>query len=223
MDLQRGGYPDPGVAVGTASRVAPAVIVLNGGSSAGKSVLAVALQEALPEAWLRLSVDTLIRAMPPWMTSGGPGISFGADGEVGLGAEFTRLELAWMRGVAAIARAGAPVIVEDGFLSGPVAQERWRSALEQLPVLWVGVRCDAEVAAERERARGDRGLGMARRQAESVHRGIAYDLEVDMTHATPTQAAEVVVAAVRDRGMEKVGRQCAGPAKSSTPSATTTQ
>jgi len=181
---------------------APAVIVLNGGSSSGKSSLAVALQEALPEPWLRLGVDTLIGALPPAMTDGGLGIGFGDNGEVGLGAEFTRLESAWMRGVAAIAQADVPVIVEDGFLSGPMAQERWRSALGPLPVLWVGVRCDAEVAAERERVRGDRAVGMARRQAETVHRGIAYDLEVDTTHATPAQAAAIVVAAVRDRGMD---------------------
>jgi chloramphenicol 3-O phosphotransferase len=182
------------------SRAVPMVIVLNGGSSSGKSSLAVALQEALPEPWLRLSVDMLIEALPSRMSNGGPGISFGDDGEVGLSAEFTRLEVAWMRGVAAMARAGAPVIVEDGFLSGPPAQERWRSALGQLPVFWVGVRCDAEVATKREQARGDRAPGMARRQAETVHQGIVYDLEVDTTHATPTQAAAVVAAAMRDRG-----------------------
>ena len=180
------------------------MIVLNGGSSSGKSSLAVALQEALPEPWLRLGVDTLIGALPSAMTDGGLGIGFGDNGEVGLGAEFTRLESAWMRGVAAIAQADVPVIVEDGFLSGPMAQERWRSALGPLPVLWVGVRCDAEVAVERERVRGDRAVGMARRQAETVHRGIAYDLEVDTTHATPAQAAAIVVAAVRNRGMDAV-------------------
>ena len=135
-------------------KVVPMVIVLNGGSSSGKSSLAVALQEVLPEPWLRLSVDMLIEALPSQMSSGGPGISFGDNGEVSLSAEFTRLEAAWMRGVAAMAGAGASVIVEDGFLSGPAAQERWRSALGELPVLWVGVRCDADVADMRERDPG---------------------------------------------------------------------
>jgi len=62
------------------------------------------------------------------------------------------------------------------------------------------------VAAERERVRGDRAVGMARRQAETVHRGIAYDLVVDTTHATPAQAAAIVVAAVQGRGMDDVDR-----------------
>jgi chloramphenicol 3-O phosphotransferase len=182
------------------------VIVLNGGSSSGKSSLAAALQEALSQPWLRLGVDTLIGALPLPMVGGGPGIGFGANGEVHLGAEFTRLELAWMQGVAAIARAGVPVIVEDGFVSGPVAQERWRSALGSLPVLWVGVHCDVQVAVKRELARGDRAVGMARGQAESVHRGISYDVEVDTTHSTPAEAAAIVVAALREQGWDEMGQ-----------------
>jgi chloramphenicol 3-O phosphotransferase len=49
-------------------------------------------------------------------------------------------------------------------------------------VLWVAVRCDSAVAAGRELARGDRVRGMAMSQAEVVHQGVAYDLEVDTTH-----------------------------------------
>jgi len=46
-------------------------------------------------------------------------------------------------------------------------------------VLWVGVRCDGVVAAGRETARGDRVAGTAEAQAELVHRGVVYDVEVD--------------------------------------------
>ena len=42
----------------------PRVLVLNGGSSSGKSTLARALQTALPGVWLRLGVDTLVEACP---------------------------------------------------------------------------------------------------------------------------------------------------------------
>jgi chloramphenicol 3-O phosphotransferase len=45
----------------------PRVIVLNGGSSSGKSSLARALQDVLAELWLRLGVDDLIDAAPPWL------------------------------------------------------------------------------------------------------------------------------------------------------------
>ncbi|MEV7551291.1 chloramphenicol phosphotransferase CPT [Amycolatopsis sp. NPDC089917] len=157
-------------------RAATEVIFLNGGSSSGKSTIARCLQTVLPEPWLTLSVDTLIDAMP---ASVDEGIDFAADGEVSVGSGFRRLEDAWMTGVAAMARAGARVIVDDVFLGGVATQQRWHAALASIEVLWVGVRCDRAVAAEREAVRRDRIAGMAEIQAEVVHRGVVYDLEVD--------------------------------------------
>ena len=152
------------------------VIVLNGGSSSGKSGIARCLQAVLAEPWLTLGVDTLISAMPAAVDEG---ITFAPDGGVDVGSGFQRIEDAWMTGVAAMVRAGARVIIDDAFLGGAASQARWRSALDGLDVLWVGVRCDGAVAAGRETARGDRVSGMAEAQAEVVHRGVVYDLEVD--------------------------------------------
>ncbi len=61
-------------------------------------------------------------------------------------------------------------------------------------MLWVGVRCDAAVAADRELARGDRVPGMAAGQAELVHRGVGDDLEVDTTRAEAMACARVIAA-----------------------------
>jgi len=175
------------------SSVGTQVVVLNGGSSSGKSSMARELVRLLPGPWLRLGVDTLIDALAPSPEEEADvGLVIGADGEVVVGPAFTRVERAWMRGVAAIA-ADVPVVVEDNFLSGPAAQQRWREALAGLDVLWVGVRCDAEA---RERARGDRAVGMARAQADVVHEGIGYDLEVDAGVLSPADAAAVVAASV---------------------------
>lgn len=173
----------------------PDVIVLNGGSSSGKSTLAAVLVDLLPGTWLRLNVDTLIEALPPGFDQVEGGLVLHPDGRVETGPEWRRVEQAWMRGIAGIAR-DVPVVVEDGFLSGPAAQERWRRALAGLRVLWVGVHCDPEVALVRERARADRVVGMAAAQATLVHEGIDYDLEVDTARCTPREAAMVVVAAV---------------------------
>ena len=46
-----------------------------------------------------------------------------------------------------MARAGARIIVDEVFLGGPASQQRWKKALGTLPVLWVVVRCESEVAA----------------------------------------------------------------------------
>ena len=173
------------------------VIVLNGGSSSGKSGIARCLQAILPDPWLAFGTDTLIQAMPSSTRTSAAGIEFAPDGEVIVGPEFRALEAAWIAGVAAMAQAGARIIVDEVFLGGPASQQRWRDALGALPVLWVGVRCQSAVAAGREIARGDRVVGMAASQAEVVHEGIVYDLLVDTTRTEALDCARAIAACVR--------------------------
>ncbi|WP_435974745.1 chloramphenicol phosphotransferase CPT [Streptomyces sp. Qhu_M48] len=172
------------------------MIILNGGSSAGKSGIVRCLQAVLPDPWLAFGVDSLIDAMPLRMQSAEDGIGFDADGGVTIGAEFRALEGAWAEGVVAMARAGARIIVDDVFLSGAAAQDRWRSFVGDLDVLWVGVRCDSAVAEGRETARGDRVTGMAAKQAHVVHEGVLYDVEVDTTHTESLDCARAIAARV---------------------------
>ncbi|MGH9056868.1 MAG: phosphotransferase-like protein, partial [Acidimicrobiales bacterium] len=77
-----------------------------------------------------------------------------------------------------------------------VSRERLASALAGLPVVWVGVRCDPEVATARERRRSDRVGGMARLQAARVHEGVLYDLVVDTTAASAADCARAIAAHV---------------------------
>ncbi|TJZ57565.1 chloramphenicol phosphotransferase CPT [Streptomyces piniterrae] len=180
------------------------MIVLNGGSSAGKSGIARCLQALLPEPWLVTGVDALIESMPAALRESDGGLAITADGGVSVGEVFLELERAWMQGVAATVGAGARVVIDDVFLDGPVSQGNWRRALDGRNVLWVGVHCDAAVAADREVARGDRVAGMAAAQAELVHRGVVYDLDVDTTTATPMDCARLIAARAGGPG---VGRR----------------
>lgn len=168
------------------------MIVLNGGSSSGKSSLARSLQAALAEPWLTFGVDDFVNALPASLQDSDAGIEIAPDGGVSVGPAFRALDAAWTTGIAAMARAGAHVIIDDVFLGGPDSQGRWQRALGDLPVLWVGVHCDPATAAAREAARGDRVHGMAELQADLVHRGVTYDLEVDTTHTDPTECARVI-------------------------------
>jgi chloramphenicol 3-O phosphotransferase len=170
------------------------VIVLNGGSSSGKSGIARCLQAVLPDPWLTVGTDILVQALPASMQASDAGIDFAADGRISVGPEFRTLEAAWMQGIAAMARAGARVILDEVFLGGAASQQRWQKALGGLDVLWVAVRCDSAVAVGREIARGDRIQGMAVSQAELVHRGVAYDLEVDTTHTEALACAWTIAA-----------------------------
>ena len=169
------------------------MIVLNGGSSSGKSEILRCLQAVLPDPWVAAPIDSLVDAMPESLRTS-DGIEFAENGAVTIGSAFRELEAAWMVGIAAMARAGAHVIVDDVFLGGPASQERWRVALDELDVLWVGVRCDPDVAAAREVARGDRPIGMAAQQASLVHHGVVHDLEVDTTRTGSLDCARAIAA-----------------------------
>jgi chloramphenicol 3-O-phosphotransferase len=87
------------LAAGNVSSVAP-VVVLNGGSSSGKSSIARCLQRLLGPTWMTLGVDDLLRALPGGdevdglirvqADGGGPAgdagsIEFGPDGSVAVG------------------------------------------------------------------------------------------------------------------------------------------
>ncbi|MFI1398663.1 chloramphenicol phosphotransferase CPT [Streptomyces sp. NPDC020681] len=172
------------------------MIILNGGSSSGKSGIVRCLQAVLPDPWLVFGCDSFVDAMPAKMQAADEGITFAAEGGVSVGADFRALEAAWMEGVVAMARAGARVIIDDVFLGGAASQQRWQKALGGLAVLWVGVRCERAVAAGREVARGDRVQGMAALQADVVHEGVFYDVEVDTTRTESLQCARNIAAHV---------------------------
>jgi chloramphenicol 3-O phosphotransferase len=173
------------------------VIVLNGASSSGKSGIARCLQAILPDPWLAFGTDSFTEAIPLSLQSSAAGIEIAADGGVSVGPAFRALEAAWIEGVAAMARAGARIILDEVFLGGEASQQRWQKAFGPLPVLWVGVRCETAVAAGREIARGDRVAGMAASQAGVVHQGVVYDLQVDTTHTEALDCARSIAAAVR--------------------------
>jgi chloramphenicol 3-O phosphotransferase len=84
------------------------IIILNGGSSSGKSGIVRCLQAVLPDPWLAFGCDSFIDAMPAKMRASDGGIVFAADGEVSVGADFRALEAAWMAGVAAMAEGSGP-------------------------------------------------------------------------------------------------------------------
>jgi chloramphenicol 3-O phosphotransferase len=168
------------------------LIVLNGGSSSGKSGIVRCLQAVLTEPWLAFGVDSFVDSLPAAMQASGAGIDFGPEGEVVVGPVFRQLEAAWMDGIVAMGRAGANIIVDEVFLGGASSQRRWEDALGNVEVLWVAVRCSAAVAAGRELARGDRNVGMAALQAEVVHEGVKYDVEVDTTHTESIDCARAI-------------------------------
>lgn len=182
------------------------VIVLNGGSSSGKSSLARSLQERLDEPWVLLGVDDLLAALAPCLAGNWPPrvgrpplVAYGSDGTVHVDPAWRPVETAWYAGVAAMARAGLGVILDEVLLDGAAGQRRVEGALKGLSVLWVGVRCDPAVAAAREVSRSDRIAGMAIRQATRVHDGVQYDMIVDTTASSVEQCTSAVLTHLQQR------------------------
>jgi chloramphenicol 3-O phosphotransferase len=168
------------------------VIVLNGGSSSGKTGIVRCLQAILPDPWLSFGVDSFVDALPRALRSSEDGIDFADDGSITVGNDFRALESAWLTGLAAMAHAGARVIHDDVFLGAAASQARTSKALAGLEVLWVGVHCAPATAAGRELARGDRPPGMAELQATLVHQDVTYDVTVDTTHTESLACAETI-------------------------------
>lgn len=173
------------------------VIVLNGVSSAGKSSIGRSLQASLTTPWLLLGIDDLIRAMPNQGLEDGSLLHIGETGQVDVRPGWRELETSWYVGIAAIAANGTGVIVDEVFLGGGRSQDRLRAAFDGLRVLWVGVRCDTDVARAREVLRADRVQGMAESQAAVVHEGVVYDMTVDTSQASPESCAAEILSRTR--------------------------
>ena len=91
------------------------------------------------------------------------------------------------------------MVLDEVWLDGAADQRRWSDTLGPVDVCWVGVRCPADVAAARETDRGDRPAGVARAQADAVHAGAHYDVEVDTARLDEPAATAVVAAWVAER------------------------
>lgn len=185
------------------------VIVLNGTSSSGKTTLATTLQARLAElgqCWIVIGIDDILTKLPPaWMKAHGhvgahaaEGFSFeSVDGciELRLGPVARKALAAYRASVSGAARAGLDVIVDEVVLNDEDWAD-WEQELVGLDVLWVRVDLDLATVEQRERARTDRIIGLARSQYDVVHRHPTYDVVVDTGALSPDEAAAVVLAAL---------------------------
>jgi chloramphenicol 3-O phosphotransferase len=174
------------------------VVLLHGTSSSGKTTVARAVQRFSEEPWICFGIDVLWNAVDErWMEHG----PFAADGFLWLedativpGPVGQRLAAGLRAAVAAFARAGNDVLVDDVFVD-PTWLDGWRGELAGIEWLLVGVVAPLPVLEERERARGNRIAGEARSQVEVLHRGIEYDLTVDTSRESPEECARAILAA----------------------------
>jgi chloramphenicol 3-O phosphotransferase len=174
------------------------VVVLNGGSSSGKTTIGRQLQVSFRETWVLIGIDVLIWLLPMQMMKDPDGLLI-QNGVVRRGTEFMRLYLAFQQAVATLARSGVNVILDDVMHDGLVDRRRWERAFVDVDTLWVGIHCDSGVVQTREKERGDRPRGLARNTAASCHRDIDYDIEVDTSMMEVDAAVQHIVSGIGRR------------------------
>ncbi len=177
------------------------IVLLNGVGSVGKSSIAKALQKITTEPFLHVEMDAFLAMLPDTYQDHPDGLSFETTIEGGKPSVFVRTgpvaERAFggmRRAIAAMANAGNNLIVDE-VIFGNVTTEygnalsEYRMFLAPFQLYLVGVHAPLEILEDRERRRGDRLVGLARWQCDHVHRGIAYDLEIDTGFASAAECA----------------------------------
>lgn len=179
------------------------VIIINGGSSAGKTSMSLAFQNMMSEPYFLLGIDMYWFAMPPkeidletvtpqyyqWCQE---------KGEDGLeyfrilpGKYLNESMLARYKSMAAYLERGLNVIADEVFWTREWLIESLK-ALEPYTSYYVGIYCSDEELSRREIQRGDRYLGWARGSQIYAHKDAIYDLSIDNTSKSPEECAQEI-------------------------------
>ena len=167
------------------------IILLNGASSSGKSSIARVLQARIETPFWRISFDHLRDA-------GALPMARFRSGEFDWRQVRDKFFLGDERSLAAFAGAGNDLII-DYIFETEAGMRRVVNLLHAFDVFFVGVRCDIEELERRERERGDRKIGSARQDEETIHAFARYDLEINSTRKAPEDSAEAILSAWRAR------------------------
>ena len=157
----------------------PKVILLNGPSSAGKSSIAKALRQKLPDSGraVILSLDDYLQMSakePIW--------------EDDVFAIMPRMG----EDISSALQEGNTVIIDHVITSARIYRAL-TDAVRGFPMKTVLVRCDVEMLRRRETERGDRCAGSAEASLQYLYPKTGYELCVDSSEASPAALAEEIV------------------------------
>jgi chloramphenicol 3-O phosphotransferase len=173
---------------------AATIILLNGVGSSGKSSIAKALQTIAASPFLHVQMDAFMEMLAEVLQDHPDVIAYEAvheDGKPVIVIRTGPTGLRALRGmrhaIAAMAEQGNNLIIDDVLCDGEMPE--YVKLLSTFAFHRIGVFAPMDILEERERARGDRLIGLARWQYGRVHRGVDDDLEIDTSTATPLECA----------------------------------
>ena len=180
------------------------LIALIGTSSVGKSTVASELQPLLSEPYLVVGIDLFLNMFPQhWRGSPrGPGEGMWYDdttdsdgsprARIGYGPAGARLLAGMRTAVRAMLYCGNNVLLDEMPLDETILPA-WQNDLTGYSATWIRLHAPLEIveARERQRTRGQK-LGNARGHFHITQTG-DYDLEVDVSTISPSEAAAEVL------------------------------
>lgn len=181
----------------------PTVIIVNGGSSAGKTSMCQAFQDLSPEPFFLLGIDMFWFTMPPkevnlqtctnsfyqWVEETEHDKSYF---RIIPGKLLNESMLARYKAMAAYLERGMNVIADEVFWTREWLLESL-STFAPYRTFYVGVYCDDAEISRREVQRGDRYCGWARGSQIYSHKYTSYDLTIDSTARTPNECAQILL------------------------------
>jgi len=206
------------------------IILLNGASSSGKSVIAKKFQEISSEPYLHTGIDYFMLMLPEkylnvdkallppgyndFGFAGGPKSTDGfwtgpiknEQGEPSLDVKIGPVAVQLLKGMhnafAAMAAQGNNLIIAD--VVTEFLMKSYVQALRNYNVILVGIHCPLKELERREQERGDRLRGSARLQLNAIEKPGIYDLELDTSKMDVLQCAEKIKGIVDSR--ERAGK-----------------
>ncbi len=182
----------------------PIVIILNGPSSVGKSLISYFFQEMMDIPFLHIGIDTMINMMPNKMNNwegekaeqgfwwkeeiDENGVSVSS---IQMGNYAKKINETYKDIVNTLVLNGHNVIVDE-ITFGQAGLNVWKTKLSNCHLFFVGVTANLDVLEKREQERGDRKIGSARHQFYHVHKEASYDLFIDTSHKNPEQCASEI-------------------------------
>ena len=163
------------------------LLILNGASSAGKTVLCKKLQEVLHEPYIHLEEDRFV-----FNTYHHRFLEGELAPEI-----FKKTMVGYYRSLRAFLSAGHNVLADTGFYTPELLNQCIRELNGEM-VWLVGVHCSLEELESREKARGDRHTGLAKEQQASIHNSVIYDIEVDTSVLSVEECALTINSKIRE-------------------------
>ncbi len=157
-------------------------IVLNGTSSSGKTSIAKALQRQVSAPVILAQSDTFF-GMFNWPALVSDEIK----------KECFRVCVESFHANLSILSTKPFLLVVDQVFEQHAWFEACQKALQHKKTYYIGIHCPLKILEERELARGDRGIGIAKGQFDSVHLQKPYALELDSSVATPDECASAII------------------------------